>query len=209
MDKILRQTRILTKRYFELTGNSLKISVTKQFKYYEEEFSFEEIGKKVFKKKSFNRAALTTTIIFIIGVCVTLLGNIGGDKTITPGDISFYAFLSGLAFMWLLTTYTNNTNLMLVDGRYITFYSNSPSTPIVDEFIELIFSEQKSYLLNKYAKREQFLSLEKLMDQIIWLKERDIIDDIEFENLKISLFPNTSNNPPIGFTFNSSHNSPE
>ena len=206
MSNILQQRRILTKRCFEITHNSLKFSVKRPFKYYEEELSFGEIGKKVFKKKSFNRFAITGIFISSFGLIATLVGNLSGDKTIKFEDIFFYVLLTAIVLALLLFTRTNTTNLMLVDKRYVAFYSNSPDNETVKRFIDLIFSDQKKYMLNKYAKREQFLPLERLMEQIVWLKDRNIIDEPEFEKLKTDLFPITSNSSAIGFTFNSNSN---
>jgi hypothetical protein len=205
MSNILKQQRLLTKRYFEITNNSLKISVKKPFKYYEEDFSFEEIGKKVFIKKSFNRYAVTGSVIALVGLLITAGGRLSGDKTISIEDILFYFILTIIASGILLVTALNTTNLMLVDKRYIAFFSKSTNKKEVTDFLALILAEQKKHMINKYARKEQFLPPERLMDQIIWLKDRDIISETEFENLKAELFPISSPNS-IGFTFNTYDN---
>jgi len=200
MSHILNQRRILTKRYFELTDNSLKISVTKPFKYYEEEFSFEQLGSKVFRKRSFNRYAMIGVVISLIGLLVTVIGNLSGDKTITFSDMLFYMLLFVIISAVLYITATNTTNLWLMDKRYIAFYLNSPNKNDVKNFTDSILSEQKKYLINKYTKREPYMSNEQLMDQLIWLKKRDMIDEPEFESFKKDLLPT------IGFTFNANDN---
>lgn len=51
MPEALNQRNIFTIRTFQLDEKSLKITVKKPFKYYEEEFSFEDIDNKTFRKK--------------------------------------------------------------------------------------------------------------------------------------------------------------
>jgi len=199
MSHILNQRRFLTKRYFEITPSSLKISMSKPFKYYEEEFPFEEIGRKTIKKMDANRYLLIFSVICLIGLFVnineTLIGNKGDWE-----DTIFYIILTPIILFLFWVGFSNNIHLMLADKRYILFYRNIPNKTKVQKFIDLFLSEQKSYLVNKYTKREPHLSPDRLMDQLMWLKDRGILDESEFENFKKDLFPS------IGFTFNASNN---
>lgn len=203
MSEILQQRRFFTKRRFELTDSSLKVSVFKFFSSYETELSFEEIDRKIFKKKSFNRFLLMSTIFCCIALIITAINAANGNSQVD--DVTFYAIPTTILGGILLATRQNIIYMPLFDKRNIIFFNYAYNQTSVQKFIEDILITQKSYLLNKYAKKEPFISAERLIEQLIWLKGHQIIDDIEFEELKLELLPQTPN-PVIGFTFNSSAN---
>ena len=203
MSEILKQRRLFTKRYFELTDHSLKISVSKLFSSYEAEFSFEELDRRMSKKKSFNRFLLISSIFCLIALLITAINEANGNSQIE--DVTFYAIPTFIFSFSLWITRQSIICLPLYDKRNIIFFNFSYNQNSVQKFIDSVLITQKSYLLNKYARKELFVSAENVMDQPIWLKNRYIIDDDEFEKLKIDLLPKTPN-PVIGFTFNPSAN---
>ena len=206
MSNILKQRRLLTRRNFELTSNSLKISVKTISNYFEGDFRFEEIGGKISRRKTYNRYALGALIIFLIGFVVTSANRLTGDTTVHVDDISFYTFFALVAFVIVLTTSKDTTNLSLLDGRHIVFFSNSPNKVTVEAYIQRVLDERKQFLLNKYAKPEPFLPSEAIIRQLLWLKDNEVIDNTEFEQLKLNLLPTAATSNPIGFTFNAMNN---
>lgn len=206
MSNILKQRRLLTKRDFELTSNFLKISVKTPSNHFEGNFRFEEIGRTVSRRKSYNRYALGILGVFLFGFIITFLSKATGDKTVHVDDVSFYIFFSAIMLGVVIITSKDMTNLSLMDGRHIAFFTNSPDRSVVQGYIEQILAEQKQYLLKKYAKPEPFLSPETIMHQLMWLKDRDVIDDVEFEKFKSELLPSYSASAPIGFTINPTNN---
>ena len=205
MSYYLKQQHFFVKRNFEITDHSLKITVKQPFKHFEEEFSFEEIAKKTFVNKTPNRYIFIACVVSLIGLLITSIEKFNGDKTISFDDILFYIVFSSTFCCLLWFTYRNTINLMIVDKRYILFYAKSPDSEAVRRFIDMIFSEQKKYLVERYARRLPYVSNEKLMDQLLWLKERYIIDDKEFEIFKNDLL-SQSNPLVVGFAFKNSSN---
>lgn len=127
MSNILHQRRLLTKREFELTPNSLKISVKTLSNYFEGDFRFEEIGRAISRRKSYNRYAIAALCIFLFGFVITVLNKATGDKTIHVHDISFYIFFSAVTAIIVAITAKDTTNLALIDGRHIVFFTNLPN----------------------------------------------------------------------------------
>lgn len=73
----------------------------------------------------------------------------------------------------------------LVGGAVnLTFFKNSPSPEEVNTFISEIIRLSKQQLLNKYAKIDAELPEETMFTQLNWLKNRDILTEKEYEELK-------------------------
>ncbi|MGN6181503.1 MAG: hypothetical protein ACTHNW_20135 [Mucilaginibacter sp.] len=203
MSEILKQRHLFTKRYFELTDHSLKISVSKLFSSYEAEFSFEELDRRIFKKKSFNRFLLVSSIFCLIALLITAMNEANGHSQVD--DVTFYAIPTFIFSLFLWVTRQNIICLPLYDKRNIIFFNFFYNQNSVQQFIDNILATQKNYLLNKYGRKELFVSPEDIINQLIWLKNRHIIDDDEFENLKRNLLPKNPN-PVTGFTLKPSSN---
>lgn len=203
MSEILKQRHLFTKRYFELTDHSLKISVSKLFSSYEAEFSFEELDRRIFKKKSFNRFLLFSSIFCLIALLITAMNEANGHSQVD--DVTFYAMPTFIFSLFLWATRQNIICLPLYDKRNIIFFNFFYNQNSVQQFIDNILATQKNYLLNKYGRKELFVSPEDIINQLIWLKNRHIIDDDEFENLKRNLLPKNPN-PVTGFTLKPSSN---
>jgi hypothetical protein len=73
----------------------------------------------------------------------------------------------------------------LVGGSVgLTFFKDSPSLEEVNAFISEIISLSKQLLLNKYAKIDSELPEETMFTQLNWLKNRDLITEEEYQELK-------------------------
>ena len=203
MSEIFTQRRFFIKRYFELTNSSLKVTVSKPFNFYEVELSFEDLTRKIFKKKSYNRFLLISSIFCLIALLMTVINAVNGNSQVD--DVTFYAIPSVILLFLLWVTRQDIIYIPLYDKGNVIFFNHSPYRNNVQNFVDKILSAQKDYLLSKYAKKEPFISTERLMEQLIWLKSHYIIDETEFEELKLSLIPQNPN-PVMGFKFNPSAN---
>lgn len=204
METILKQRKVLVTKIFELTDRSLKVSVSTPTSSAATEIDFENITTKVTHKKAPKRIwAIFTglTLAGLIGCTVSHFAEKDGSKI---EDILLYLSLSGVFALITYLTYENELNLLLVHGTKLGFFANASNKKTAEEFIELIKSRQKEYLLNRYATADDLLSQDQLATNLRWLLERNIINNEECETLKQKLItPKAEPVKTVGFTFGS------
>ncbi|MBB3055751.1 hypothetical protein [Mucilaginibacter gotjawali] len=188
----------MTKR-FEITDQSLKFAFKSPLAYFEDEFTFEEITKKYTRKKSHYLLTLIPGVLCFIGVIITVFSHLYERNGSSVDDILLYCVLSSILLILSALLFENVVIAMMTSGKAITFYANSPSRDEVDGFIALLIAEQKQYLLNRYAKADLYVSTEQLSANLKWLRDRNMIDDVELDELRIKILPKPGGNSSVGF----------
>lgn len=199
---ILKQRNLLTTQIFEITDKSLKFQHKRPLHFFENEYSFEEVGTKViYQKKPYLPGVIASFFSFLLALI--LFFSYLNDSRDTP----LYSVLIciGIFILLLIITYLKQENLaklFLTNGFPITFYGNSPSETDVSAFLKVFFAEQKRYLINRYAKADPYLSVEQVSNNLKWLWDRKIIEDEELSELRIKLLPKPAGNDAVGFKIN-------
>lgn len=100
-------------------------------------------------------------------------------------------FFSGLLFaaFLLLTIFSRKYMLYIttLSGYLIDFYDKNPSEEVMDEFLETLKTKTFAYLKEKYAVIDIDLPVEKQIENLNFLKERNVITEKEYEELKEKL----------------------
>lgn len=98
---------------------------------------------------------------------------------------------SGLFFMFflILTIFSRKHMLYIttLSGYLIDFYDKKPNEEAVDEFLEILKIKTFAYLKEKYAVIDLDLPVEKQIENLNFLKERNVITEKEYEALKEKL----------------------
>ncbi|WP_372769233.1 hypothetical protein [Lutibacter sp.] len=98
---------------------------------------------------------------------------------------------SGLFFMFflILTIFSRKHMLYIttLSGYLIDFYDKKPNEEAVDEFLEILKTKTFAYLKEKYAVIDLDLPVEKQIENLNFLKERNVITEKEYEALKEKL----------------------
>ena len=74
-----------------------------------------------------------------------------------------------------------------LSGYLIDFYDKNPSEEAMDEFLETLKTKTFNYLKEKYAVIDIDLPVEKQIENLNFLKERNVITEKEYEELKEKL----------------------
>ncbi|AMR33326.1 hypothetical protein A0256_18825 [Mucilaginibacter sp. PAMC 26640] len=202
MPAILKQRNFFITKKFQITGNSLKVTVKRPFNYTEDEFTFEEIIPKTNLKINTSLLTVVPSVFFFLGTIITTISYLSHDKDASStADIITYAVLTVLFFIYAGLRRERTINLMLVDRRSLAFYQHSPKQAYVLAFIAQIKKEQKTYLLNRYARPDPFVSPEQMASNLNWLFDKEIIDTKELERLRNSLLFKPAD-LTVGFHFN-------
>ncbi|MDO9594328.1 MAG: hypothetical protein Q7J19_04965 [Lutibacter sp.] len=100
-------------------------------------------------------------------------------------------FFSGLLFIiFLLLTILSRKYMLYIttlSGYLIDFYDKNPSKEAMDEFLETLKTKTFTYLKEKYAIIDIDLPIEKQIENLNFLKERNVISEKEYEALKEKL----------------------
>jgi hypothetical protein len=100
-------------------------------------------------------------------------------------------FFSGLLFVifLLLTIFSRKYMLYIttLSGYLIDFYDKNPNKEVMSVFLETLKSKTFAYLKEKYAVIDIDLPVEKQIENLNFLKERNVITEKEYEELKEKL----------------------
>ena len=101
------------------------------------------------------------------------------------------AFFLGLFFMiFLILTIFSRKHMLYVttlSGYLIDFYDKNPSEEAIEKFLEILKIRTFTFLKKKYAIIDIDLPVEKKIENLNFLKERNVITEKEYEALKVKL----------------------
>ena len=166
----------------------------------EVEIQFEEINlKKVIRQKKVDIIIIVVGLFFGVIFLVNLILKVFDKSDITWGVIILlfsFTVLSGLiAYVNLkrqILIPTSNSGLLdIFDGR--------PTKEATDNFIHYLTLRSNIYLKHKYGSIDRDLPIEPQLTNLMWLKEREILNETEFEELKNKLLGRNDKTNPIGF----------
>jgi hypothetical protein len=205
MNTILRQRRFFLTKTFEITDKSLKVKVSTPISSVEEEIDFENISTKYTRKKLPKIVFLIFSFLLLIAVIITVFSHFIEKNGSTISDIMVYVVLFIIFTSLLFLTYENEISVLLYIGKSLKFYIDSPSVEETENFIEHLKKNQKAYLLRRYGEYSSYLTEEQMSNNLKWLWERKIIDDLELKDLREKILEK----PPgqhVGFRFNTESN---
>jgi len=100
-------------------------------------------------------------------------------------------FFSGLLFVFFLLLTILSRKYMLyvttLSGYLIDFYDKNPNEEAMENFLSTLKTRTYTFLKKKYAVIDIDLPVEKQMENLNFLKERNVITEIEYEALKEKL----------------------
>jgi hypothetical protein len=122
----------------------------------------------------------------------------GGDSEVGWNSILF-TFVVAVAFAFF--AYLGKKDQILIptlNNGLIEIFNERPTKDATDKFISTLNEKINSYLIKKYASIDKDLPIEPQLSQLMWLREREILKEEEFENLKLQLLGKKESSP-IGF----------
>lgn len=185
-------TRYFTRQTFELQNSSLKVERKNLFDAIEYEVSFEQIdNKKKIETKTNNSLLITGVFFFAFG----LLFQIGPNDELT-------AIFLLISFVLIITPFINRKKVITIltyDGGNIELFFNKRNKQDVVQFANQIIEASNTFLIKKYSNVDKALPVEQQLNQIQFLRNREIISEQQYESLKDQLL-GRDNKTSIGFT---------
>ncbi|MBP8792694.1 MAG: hypothetical protein KBH29_05900 [Lutibacter sp.] len=103
----------------------------------------------------------------------------------------FFSYLSGVScFIFFIITLLSRKKMLYIatiGGFLIDFFDLNPSRELMDTFLETLKKHSFKYLKDKYTFIDHDVPFEKQLDNFIYLKDKNVITQKEYEVLKKKL----------------------
>jgi len=182
---ILKQKQGGKRKEFEIINEtSLRIREKESGEMKEWTVNLESIGHNLVyqsatRKRLYIMSAFLAAFLIFITVALFLSDDFMGNLPVVIVSYLIFGVIIGLCFFSPL-----KKEIHLVGGAALTFFQDSPSTEEVNKFIGEIIRLSKKNLLYKYGRIDTDLPEETMMTQLNWLKNRDLLTEEEFRELK-------------------------
>jgi len=183
--------RYFTQQVFDIKKSSVIVNKKTLFEELEYEISFEQLdNKKKTEIKTNNNMFVTGFFFFVFGMFFLF------------GSIDEAAAICGIIAVTLIfTSFLDKKRTMTVatyNGKNLILYFTKRNREEVNNFIEQLFEAANMFLLNKYKKIDKALPIEPQLNNIQFLRNREIISEEEYEVLIDQLY-GRDNKSSIGF----------
>lgn len=172
--------RYFTRQTFEILYSSLKIDRKRLFDQIEYEIPFDNIHNKKIIQTEINNNLLFTGIFLFAFSFLFLLGS----------SEHWTVILGLLGGMFVVIAFINRKKVVIIptySSGNIVLYFNDKNKMEVIEFTNNIVEAANKYLLNKHGKVDRSLPIEPQIESLQFLKNREIISEEHFEQLKNQL----------------------
>lgn len=170
---------------FEIIDDILKIKTKTYGESKKWTVKIEDLGHEKLYQTHTKIGATIVGIIFIAFILFTTVAFLLNDEKSSNIWIliGMYALFGSMG--WYLLWIPKKSELHLIGGlSSVTFFSNSPSEEEVERFVDTLIEKSKQIILSKYGKVDFDLPEETQMNQLNWLKNRNLISEEVYEKLK-------------------------
>ncbi len=183
--------RYFTKQHFEIKKSTLKVDIRNLFERTEYEISLEQIDYKRKIQVVFNHGLLVSSLFcFAIGLLLAFAAN---------EEAAFVFFLFGtICFISAFVLKKKIVTVNAYDGNIIQLYFNDSNKDSVIAFADQIIQSSNNCFLLKYSNIDIELPIEPQINNIQFLRDREIITEDDYESLKNQLLGRTKK-ANIGF----------
>jgi hypothetical protein len=183
---ILKQKQGGKRKEFEILNNSsIRIKEKQSGELKEWTVNLDSIGYSLIyqsatRKRLYILASILAAFLVFITVALFMSDDFTGNLPVVIGAYLLFGLMISLSLFSPL-----KKEIHLVGGGVnLTFFQDSPSAEAVNAFINEIIRLSKQQLLSKYAKIDAELPEETMYNQLNWLKNRDLITEEEYVDLK-------------------------
>lgn len=183
---ILKQKQGGKRKEFEILNNTtLKVKEKQSGELKEWTVNLETIGYNLIyqsatRKRLYILASILGAFLLFITVALIVSDDFWGNLPVVIGSYILFGLMIALSLFSPL-----KKEIHLVGGGVnLTFFQDSPSDREVSLFINEIIRLSKQQLLRKYSKIDPEVPEEAMYNQLNWLKNRDLITEEEYNELK-------------------------
>ncbi len=178
----LNNNNLFVKQNFELKSSSIKISKKTFFDSSEYEISYENISNKIKTETIINNNLLFLSFFSLVIGCGLIYLDWSFNYYIKPIIFSLVCFFIAVQFKKRIVT------IQTFEENNIELYFTENNKHKIKEFANNIIKSSNSFLLEKYGKIDKNLPIEPQLENLYFLRNREIISNSEFEELKSKLY---------------------
>ncbi|KQM67375.1 hypothetical protein ASE74_07915 [Pedobacter sp. Leaf216] len=207
MNELLVQKDLrLRYKSFLITENGLQVKHKSLLRSGEYLLAYENVGTRIYKdNKGIYGLLFSSALVGLVSVLLYLLRNDGEGV-----DSSVYLFYFGISLILLLLyllTYKRNFYLVKHGNvEAIEFLQHKPSKAAVNTFINVLIETRNTFLLNKYGQINFSCTREENYQNLVWLANNEVINNIEFNHMVDKLNQAMQQQQPHRITFDFSLN---
>ena len=187
----LTQKKLFTTSKYEIRDKGLFVSIHSISEKFEEEFQYEDISNRINRLTKKEPVLAIISSGFVIASILSLL----------KGSLEGFGILIIIAiFFWLIMKLSNKSviQIFLHNEKALIINAEKPDKESVENFILTLKKNKRDYLIAKYASIDRDLPIEGQLNNLIWLKNADYLDETEFTEYKNRLLGRENDNV-IGF----------
>lgn len=196
----LNQRKLFTKKEFRLTESGLLVKNRSLTEAQEVVIPYEELATN----KAIREVKTDMTMVIISGLigivfCVNLIDKLAGSSELNWG---FIFLLGALALCGVgITLLFSKKQILIptVSNGFVQIFDGKPTAEATETFLADLTQHVNAYLKKKYAKVDKSLPIKPQLNYLMWLKEREVLNEEEFETLKNTLIGQPIPTTPIGF----------
>jgi len=183
--------RLLKKFSISILKTGLHIIKKTPFESSEFDLSFEHIETK---KTVETKLAFGLPVLILFLVFVSLLFFLNGQSE----ESIFFFVLSVIVVIVAFLTKLRVITIKSYEGQNIELYFTSRNKDEVLAFADTIISSANTFLLNKFSKIDKDLPIGNQLENLDFLRNKELLSEVEFEQLKDQLL-GRDNKKSIGF----------
>ena len=182
---ILKQKQGYRRYEYELVDKTIKVKYTTEGKTKEWSVRLEDIGDSISYESHTRRwayifSSLITAFLIFLTIFLFMSDDFNGNLPIVVGS---YLIFGGLIPLLLLKPLKKEMHI--IGGMItLTFFQNSPTVEEAEKFVNELIKRSRLLLVEKYGKIDPDLPEDTMMNQLNWLKNRNIISEQRYEQLK-------------------------
>lgn len=196
----LIQRKFFSRQEFTLNEDSLNVKLSNLTSAEEINIPYEEIDtSKISSRKEADNLMLLITVFMMIVFIVNLFSpQIEGDES--KSGLKTFFFI--VTFLCAVITYLKYKSVIFIPTSFngqLELHTDNPTKDKFESFVKSLSKRIDDYLLVKYGTIDLDLPKEPQLANIAWLKERKIISQEQFVELKAQLKGKDATNNPVGF----------
>jgi hypothetical protein len=184
---ILKQKRGGIRKEFEIISDSeLRIKEKESGVLKEWSVSLDSIGHNLIYSGSTRKGLYFLACFFALYPIVTTIALFIDPEGIKGNFVGIIiGYLVSIVLIILMLYVPLKKDIYLVGGEInLTFFQDRPSKQEVSDFISELIRLSKQSLIKKYARIDSDLPEDVVMNQFNWLKNKDLITEKEYIELK-------------------------
>lgn len=150
--------------------------------------SFDEIiTNSITREFRTNKIFLWITVGFTIIFGFFLLNPFNINQEISTFFLIIFGFLSVILLIITILSRKRMLYIATLGGFLIDFYDLNPSNELIEQFLKTLKKKSYNYLKEKYTRIDEDISFEKQLENFIYLRDKNVITQKEYEALKNKL----------------------